>query len=198
MILSKSQSNKLRKKKSIEDAAFKLFTKNSFASTSIDQIVKEAKVAKGTFYLYFKDKDYVLRHLIYKKGSDLLREALQQSEMQKIDNHIERIIYLTEYMINYLQEHVQILKIISHNLTWGMYGKTLEEEKDEEINRILKIYVDDMMGDGYTEQEAFELLYMLIELVSSVTYSTIILNQPESIDKIKPMLFKSIRKMLQP
>ncbi|TET63355.1 MAG: TetR/AcrR family transcriptional regulator [Candidatus Stahlbacteria bacterium] len=44
----------LRKK--IIDAAIKLFAKKGFYETTVDDIAKAAKIAKGTAYLYFKDK----------------------------------------------------------------------------------------------------------------------------------------------
>lgn len=45
------------------DAAEALFLKKGFAATSVSEIVEEADVAKGTFYLYFKTKDDVLAAL---------------------------------------------------------------------------------------------------------------------------------------
>lgn len=44
----------LRKK--IIDAAIKLFARKGFYETTVDDIAKAAKIAKGTAYLYFKDK----------------------------------------------------------------------------------------------------------------------------------------------
>lgn len=45
------------------DAAEALFLKKGFAATSVSEIVEEADVAKGTFYLYFKTKDDILAAL---------------------------------------------------------------------------------------------------------------------------------------
>ena len=53
---SKVSLNKTEKKRRIEEAAINLFEHDDFNKISIDQIVKKARVAKGTFYLYFKDK----------------------------------------------------------------------------------------------------------------------------------------------
>ena len=38
------------------NTAFKLFTEKGMKDTSIQDIEDNANVAKGTFYLYFKDK----------------------------------------------------------------------------------------------------------------------------------------------
>ena len=54
--MGKAEENKLRKRESLLDTAFKLFTEKGIHNTSIADIVEQAGVAKGTFYLYFKDK----------------------------------------------------------------------------------------------------------------------------------------------
>lgn len=54
--MRKVDHNKQQKRESLLDSAFSLFIDNGFNKTSIADIVKNAGVAKGTFYLYFKDK----------------------------------------------------------------------------------------------------------------------------------------------
>ena len=52
------------KKNKLAEAAYTLFIKKGFKNTSIQEIVDKAKVAKGTFYLYFEDKYDVQEYLI--------------------------------------------------------------------------------------------------------------------------------------
>lgn len=198
MILSKVQANKIEKQQCIENAAFELFTKTSFNETSIDQIVKKANVAKGTFYLYFKDKEQLLHHLVYKLSSDLLRDALKKAEQQQINNHIERIVFLTDYVIEYLKKNKNVLRIIDRNFSWSMMGKTIKGEKDRDIELALLVYANEMKEDGYSSEDAMHILFMMLEMVSAVCHSSILLNQPDNIDNMKPILFMTIRKMLLP
>ena len=44
------------KRDALMSSAFDLFTTQGFTETTIRDIVTRAGVAKGTFYLYFKDK----------------------------------------------------------------------------------------------------------------------------------------------
>ena len=46
------------------DISEKLFLKNGYEQTAVSEIVKEANVAQGTFYYYFKSKDDVLNAII--------------------------------------------------------------------------------------------------------------------------------------
>lgn len=48
----------------IIDVSRKLFAENGFLATSTNQIISEAKVAIGTFYIYFDDKRAVYDYLL--------------------------------------------------------------------------------------------------------------------------------------
>ena len=53
--MGKLENNKQQKRTSLLDTAFKLFTTQGVSKTSIAEISQKAGIAKGTFYLYFKD-----------------------------------------------------------------------------------------------------------------------------------------------
>lgn len=60
------------KKKRFLDAAWAEFTRVSFADASINQIVRHAGIARGSFYQYFKDKDDLMTYLINEDWTYLL------------------------------------------------------------------------------------------------------------------------------
>lgn len=194
----KAEQNKLEKKESLERAAYELFSETSFDSTSIDQIVRRANVAKGTFYLYFKDKNQILQSIVFKHSAGLFREALRKAEAAGLPNHIEKVVFLADYMIDYLRRHKPLLKIIAKNLSWSLLDRTVREAQYEDIRLILEQYTTDMAAAGYGEEEAFRMLFMVIELISTVCYSAVILEQPAGLDEMKPLLFTAIRRMLAP
>ena len=57
-------SPKERKRKRIIDIATSLFLELGYRKTSIDKIARQAGVAKGTVYIYFKSKNELLMHAI--------------------------------------------------------------------------------------------------------------------------------------
>jgi AcrR family transcriptional regulator len=59
----KRDDNRRRRIRQICDAALALFLKGGISSTTIDQIVNKAGVAKGSFYRYFKDKKELVETL---------------------------------------------------------------------------------------------------------------------------------------
>jgi AcrR family transcriptional regulator len=52
------------KREAILAAALAEFSKRGFAATRIDDVARRARVAKGTIYLYFKDKDALFQELV--------------------------------------------------------------------------------------------------------------------------------------
>ena len=65
--MGKEENKKQQKRDSLLESAFSLFIDHGFNKTSISDIVNQAGVAKGTFYLYFKDKYEIRDILIVKK-----------------------------------------------------------------------------------------------------------------------------------
>jgi AcrR family transcriptional regulator len=65
------------KREQIVNAALKLFCENGFQQTSTANISKEAGVATGTLFLYFKSKDELINEL-YKECKQQMAEKLFQ------------------------------------------------------------------------------------------------------------------------
>ncbi|MBN9044517.1 MAG: TetR/AcrR family transcriptional regulator [Rhizobiales bacterium] len=63
-------------------AAEELFLEKGFAAASVDEIVRRADVAKGTFYLYFRSKDDILI---------ALRERFVESYCQLLEHRLDAL-----------------------------------------------------------------------------------------------------------
>jgi AcrR family transcriptional regulator len=61
--ISKREQAKLERRERLYEAALTLFRHQGYETTTVDQIVRHAGVAKGTFFNYFPTKDAVLRYL---------------------------------------------------------------------------------------------------------------------------------------
>lgn len=194
---SKTASKKTLKRNRMFEAAYNLFSTRGVNNTAIDDIVKEAGVAKGTFYLYFKDKYDIIDRLILSKSSEVLREAMEATIKHEHCSFIEGTIFLIDYLIEYFKNNRMLLKMIYKNLSWGLYRKALARPDEyKEMQEIRNILLDNLKIDGFSESEIEKILFLVIELTGSVIYSSIILGEPDSIDHMKPILFRTIKKML--
>ena len=69
--MGKLEANKQQKLTSLLNTAFNLFTTQGVTKTSIAEISQKAGIAKGTFYLYFKDK-YHMNQVNYLRMPSLI------------------------------------------------------------------------------------------------------------------------------
>ena len=144
--LSKSAANKKKKRDSLLNTAFDLFTNQGIANTSISNIVEQAGVAKGTFYLYFKDK--------YD-----LRDRLITLE--------DKVLFIAGNVISQLSDNRLLLKFISKNLSWGVLKHELVQITpgfEDDVNFVEKIQEAVKASDvKYRNPEV--MLYMIVELI---------------------------------
>jgi len=82
------------KRRELADVAKQLFTAFGYKSVSMDQIVQKAGVAKGTIYLYFKDKEELLTYLFRQELSPLWeKEAQMRKQCLPILEEIHQVVY---------------------------------------------------------------------------------------------------------
>ena len=118
---SKILENKRIKKERLIDAAYSLFSHNDLKNVSIQDIVTKAGVAKGTFYLYFKDK-YMLRdHLIGREVSELFKNAEAALKENDIRNFEDSVIFIINHVLMSLENNPVVLTFIKNNLSVGVF-----------------------------------------------------------------------------
>jgi len=195
--LSFTTKKKQLKEKDLFLSAYNLFIENGIEKTSIDDISKNAGVAKGTFYLYFSDKYDLLNKLILQKSNEIIKDALAKTNALGFKDFRERTLFFIDYIIIYLKHNISLLKLINKNISWGLYRKAImKPEEYDDVKKVLDIFIKNLANEGMTREEAEMTLFMIIELVGSVCFTTIILKEPTDIDSIKPILFKKILAML--
>ena len=181
------------------ESAFKLFTEKGLKETSIQGIVDESNVAKGTFYIYFKDK-YELRDiLIEKKSKKLFSDAVNSLRKNYIKSLDDQIIFIVNYIINELSKNTVLLKFISKNLSWGVYSKTvnkLYQNSENDEDGVYSLFLKGIKEQNIKLKNPDVTLYMIIELVSSTCFNSILYNEPLPIEQYKPFLYDSIRKLM--
>lgn len=192
--MGKVDSNKKQKENSLLKTAFESFTTKGFSKTSISDIVNKAGVAKGTFYLYFKDKYDIRNKLISHKSSQLFRNAADELEknVESLDFE-EKIIFIIDNIINQLNENQSLLTFISKNLSWGIFKSALTSPTlDDDVN-FSDVYNSMLSEAPYEFKNPEIMLFMIVELVSSTCYSAILYSEPCDISELKPYLFETVR-----
>ena len=182
------------------NTAFSLFTKKGIKDTSIQEIVDNANVAKGTFYLYFKDKYEIRDILIAKQSHKLFKEALENLRKNYICNLSDQVIFIINYVIDELTKAPELLKFISKNLSWGIYSKTIikiYEDSENKEDSVYKLFIKGVKDNHLNLKNPEVTLFMIIELVSSTCFNSILFNEPLPINEFKPYLYDTIRNLIE-
>ena len=175
---------------------FSLFTSKGINKTSISDIVEKSGVAKGTFYLYFKDKYDIRNKLISHKAGQLFDIAEKEMIKANITDLPEQIIFICDNILNQLCENQSLLTFISKNLSWGIFKNSLGNANDDDIS-FADIYNRLVSRDDYEIDSPEIMLYMIIELVSSTCYSSILYEEPVPIEQLKPYIYDTIKHIIR-
>ncbi len=195
--MGKLDANKKKKRESLLNTAFSIFTSKGVSQTSISEIVDKAGVAKGTFYLYFKDKYDIKNKLIAHKSSQLFKNAIEELNNHTELDFMDQIMFIIDNIINQLNENQSLLTFISKNLSWGIFKNALISSENEDDYNFKEIY-DTMISDSPKKLKDPEIMiFMIIELVSSTIYSAILYNEPVSLEVLKPYLYDTVKTIIR-
>lgn len=187
--MGKIDDKKREKKEALLTSAFELFTEKGIQNTSISEIVNRAKMAKGTFYLYFKDKFDIKDQLITAKASalfDKANEELRLYEEESWGSLEEGIVALADHIAEQLNENPLLLRFISKNLSWGIFSNIRIAGL---ANRNCMDIFEEMLvrSDRQFRQQDL-MIYMIVELVNATCYNVILQKQPVTLEELKPDL----------
>lgn len=195
--MGKVELNKQEKENRLLDTAFQLFTTKGMKKTSISDIVNNAGVAKGTFYLYFKDKYDIADKLIVTKTRELCQQAAYRMLAADIQGAENRVIFIMDDLINELAQTPMLLNFIHKNLSWGIFRSALTraEEKQElaSVEFFQRIFGEEI--EHWKDLPV--MLYIIIEMAGSTVHSIILENDPMTLEEFLPHLHSSVRAVMK-
>lgn len=202
--MGKAEENKQHKRLSLLNTAFELFTTKGVNKTSISEISEQAGIAKGTFYLYFKDK-YDIRNklishqsgLVLSKALEALKESRIEEQYSWLEGFKKTFLFIADNVINQFTENKALLTFISKNLSWAIFKKALTTNSADDSIDFRQAYYSLIERSGIQFKEPEIMLFMIIELISSISYSAILYNDPLDIDGLKPYLYNTINYIIE-
>lgn len=141
------QQQALETKQKLIHSAKKLMASQNYDSITVDQIVADCGVAKGTFYHYFRSKDELLTQICHSVYDNLNQQAetlTQLSCLEKIGWFISNWHQLmSSYNLQFARQTVQLY---ANSAESGKYGENLSQmEKGIEI---LQKYLTEAVQQG--------------------------------------------------
>lgn len=194
---NKRRNKQINKYDRIVDSAYQLFLEQGFDQVSIQEIATRAGVAKGTFYLYFRDKDHLRECVIAQKSNEIFQRALNALHQTDITEFEDQIIFVVDYVTDILAQNREALKLIAKDLSFGLFNQKVSEYFSSEQADIARVLLTAATKNNVQLKNPKILLYMIIELVSSTCFSCILDSEPLEIAVFKPYLFDAIRALIR-
>ncbi len=116
-------------------AAIKVFAKNGFYNSRVSEIAKEAQVADGTVYLYFKNKDDILIRLFEEEMDKIITNM--KEEMDRIPQPDEKLRKFAVVHLNMVRENKNLAEVIQVELRQS--SKFMHEYKNRKFIEYLNI-----------------------------------------------------------
>lgn len=130
----------------ILNAAIKVFAEQGFHQATISQVAREAGVADGTIYLYFKSKADLLSNFFSYKTRlvfDRFRNAVDQAE-----NARSKLTSLIELHLGEFQRDPNMAVVFQREALLARY---LDEESIREITKTYMDLLDEILRQGQQE-----------------------------------------------
>lgn len=173
------------KREGIVEAALKLFEEQGYHQTKVSDIVREAGVAQGTFYLYFQSKEDLFRS-IAKSCLDDISNALKRESIEPDDD--DTVYYqMIHSCLTVYYHNITILRIIYRNGMACRELKDISEAFYDEMMHIIKDCLKDSEETAGCSEEQLEIMaYSKIGMVELVAYQWFVVRGcgADHIDKV--------------
>lgn len=133
------------KYQAIIDAAVRVIAKQGYHNAQVSRIAKEAKVADGTIYLYFENKDDILISLFNEKMGQSIEAC--KARLQEVDSVEEKLHVFIHSHLSQLAADPEMAIVTQIEL------RQSNPEISKGIGHVLKNYfdlIDEIIEEGLT------------------------------------------------
>lgn len=186
------------KYKQIVDAAVIVIAENGYHRAQVSKIAKEAGVADGTIYLYFKNKEDILISLFQEKMAILV---------QNVEELLNEEISTSEKLLKLIDNHYRVLHEDRHlAIVTQLELRQSNKELRIRINDVLKEYLallDAILKEGIDNGTLDERLdirlarQMVFGTIDETITSWVMNDQKYDLMKLSPDVHRLIMKGLK-
>lgn len=179
----------------ILDTAERLFTIKGYEKCTVNDILSEVNIAKGTFYYYFKSKEEVLNNIVSRYKDIVVKKAKEVISNNNLSLE-EKLMHLFLSMKVNDKVDVKILDELHKTENSLLHQKTLNQIITSMAPILVKVIEEGMEEKIWSC--TYPLEYMQIFLVSALTLTDDGIFELETESKMKVMaaLISILEKML--
>ena len=123
-------------------------------------------------------------------------KGVAKTSVDETPDFVENVLLLLDYVVEYFKRNKLVLRLVERNFSWPMVAKQMSERRGPLWARLMRDLEASPLAARYTEDELFKMIFVIIEMLGSVCYSSIIEGKPDTVDNMKPVLYGIVRKIL--
>ncbi|TGK36441.1 TetR/AcrR family transcriptional regulator [Leptospira gomenensis] len=148
--MQKPNQNKQKGKETKEEilvCARTFFFSRGYDSTSVQDIIDELGIAKGTFYHHFNSKEELLMELIKTMSDELTKELLQNVESRTPKNTLDKLKIIQELHFDWMDKNPEMIFFFIKAL-YLPQNLTLKSKLEKEIFKRDLDFMSDLIVEG--------------------------------------------------
>jgi AcrR family transcriptional regulator len=176
------------------DAAEQLFYKQGYYATSINDITSKAKVAPGTFYIYFTDKINIYKHLLVNYSHDIRMHIAVRIKEANVTNRKDAERIGLRAFLEYIHENKSMYNIIWESL---YIDKRLFIEYYTDFAKNYATHIEEAIGKGQMKDYDPEVVaYLLMGISNFIGLNWIMFSERNDVDHAVDEVMKILEKGL--
>lgn len=182
--MTDSQSpNRSARRRHLLQVARTLMERDGYAKTSVSAIVREAGVAQGTFYLYFRSKAHLLAHLraqalgVYLTGfTDALGEGPQDAQL----------VRGLAALATAVRAQQDLLRVLNQAESGEDTLAIMRQGRDRFADLLAPLLAAGAAAGVFVLEDAHMASHLLLALFDDLVYDAVAYAHPASIDAVLP------------
>ena len=182
MALDHFYTIKEKKKNNILDAIEKCMQTHDYDDLSINDIVAEAEISRGSFYNYFTDKSDAVETLVKEKIKsifEIFKESIWKNDGRLFDGAHDGYMHIKDMLQN--RVFLTIMKNLRYFIEIGtkiIYSKGYEKELVDFIDWLIENTVEGKQKLNTREKMA-SIVDLLISLLSNMTLKLVLIDETD-------------------
>lgn len=153
------------KENSIKEAVIKLILQEGFHGTSISKIAKVAGVSPATVYIYYENKEAMLRDIYEEYAEDIFTHVLERVQREMNGRQLIEMLVYSYY--SYIRDHEEIFNFVDQfsscpSLASGCAGiKAMQE-----MNRFILELKEAGVIKNYSNENLFAFIFYPVKAIA--------------------------------
>jgi AcrR family transcriptional regulator len=145
------EREKAQRRQEIVSIAEKLFIARGYDGVTMEEVAKQASLAIGTLYLYFKNKDSMFSAVVVRRVVEFNRQLMESAN--KGSNGAEKLYATGEAFYEFYKNYPEVFRMFVHDAQSSRFSGDDENTRElaklaRENGRITLRFIEEGIADG--------------------------------------------------